>query len=839
MGKLFDQMTALAVAIRRKSGATGKLSISEMTAAVNLINVSSGMNTSDGTADESCILEPYTAYAQNRKIHGSMPDHGSLQKGLTPAESGVQSTSAGYFSEVNIWVDATEAITFTPSNEQQTYDGNKEGKFLKIVTVEPIPSGSITIDGDKVSVSAGYLQEQTLDIQAGSVTVDGPDFIVSAGYLSSGKHTVQPGRVFIDNLKSKVVVNEGYIYPHELDLPGGFQLVKVTNYHPAREEFSDVGSVVVSAGQVQGELDSADFSEIDGIYEVTDETQYRKGLARVFKQQGGKYYLCGYEPENDWGESPHWYIAEKIGSYGYSAKAVYYNKEIPSGIKTWYSEQIGNFQISTTPTIVAISGVTDTTSAVAVTGFDAESTDWITGENVNVSDYSIYPQVGSVYFLQGEKLIGQHIDRELTIPQDGLVRRWKAVGKHFVDTVWGTEMFPDGEISFDELGYAGNNAAPLSKDNSCMYTVNSYSFGLEVTLSAFVKPYYGTGMIFGFGNRDRDQANLALYTTGVTIGSITYLDTNISYGRWNSVVMTLQRTGTDSSSTGVVKVYTNGKLIKEFNSNATQDDFIQSSFVGILNQRAVTYASDNLVSMVDEACVWNRILTDEEIAEMAKGVQTFNWDIPVPEYVQKQPVFHAPLTDTSRYCPTGQAITLNWGEIHPDDPDYSVYFRDGAWYNFMTKDDGSFHYCPLYCNGNHNGFYSGSFTVFVEFCFVDYIDPDYWYSRAKEFKVINSLKVYKVANSSDIMLQYAGVAGSAKIEKGVWVTLAACCDKGTVTLYTDCFQNGQGVIIDTAPADGVVQTGSDLKMGIKNVRFYNRALSFEEIQKLHGRGIEW
>ena len=804
------------------------------------------ISTEDATASASDISAGVTAYVKGKFLTGTLADV------TATIEENVVTIPAGRIRETTI-------LNISPGSV--TIDGDKvsvSAGYLQEETLD-IPAGSITINGDKVSVSAGYLQEQTLDIQAGSVTVDGPDFIVSAGYLSSGKYTAQPGTVFIDKLKNKVVVTEGYIYPHELDIPAGFQLVKITNYNPAREEFTALGSVVVSVGNIEGEYGAADFSDVAGTYVVTPETQYKKGMERIFKQQNGRYYLCGYKPENDWGDSPHWYISETIGNSGWNSKMYFNGNTIPSGANSWYSDAIGNFTMTTTLNYATITGLAETTSAVSVTGFDDENADWFTGDSVVVSDYSIPPQTDGVYFLQGEKLVGQHIDRELNIPQAGLIRRWKTVGKHFVDTKWGTEVLPYGDISFDELGYCGNNAAPFAeKIGSYLSGPNTLSLSTERTYSVFVKPFYNPGnrtvwALASEGNESYGQGMIffwLLSAGNVRVGSCDFaLDSTSSYapGKWNMLTSTVQfKHAVIESGNRItefhMKLYLNGVLdgtldrIADSGRWISNVEYAQGDTMRFFANLNIT--SESFIGQVDEACVWERILTDEEIAEMAKGVQTFDWDIPVPEYVQQQPVFYAPLTDASRYCPTGQTIALNNGEIPPDAPDYAGYFRDGAWYNFITKDDGSVQYCPLYCHGNYKELYSGSFTVCVDFYFVDYIDPDYWYSRAREFQVINSLKVHKVANSSDIMLKYSGVAGSTVIPKGTWVTLVARCDKGTVTLFTSGFQNGQGVTTETAPADGYMQTGPDLKMGIKNVRFYNRALSIEEIQKLSGKVAE-
>jgi hypothetical protein len=128
--------------------------------------------------------------------------------------------------------------------------------------------------------------------------------------------------------------------------------------------------------------------------------------------------------------------------------------------------------------------LTETSLAQSVTAFNPETAEWMEGDAVDISSYSITPQTNGIYFAQGGKLIGQHIDRELHIPQDGLVRRFKAVDGHFVDAVWGTEMMPTGDISYDELGYCGNSAAPMAVKSGSYLSANN-TLGTMYAVAAF------------------------------------------------------------------------------------------------------------------------------------------------------------------------------------------------------------------------------------------------------------------------------------------------------------------------------------------------------------------
>ena len=493
-------MTQLADKIRVKNmGYPYRMSIDKMIELID--NLDYAVWFGDALPGDVSAGMTFSSYSSGKLQTGTMPDTAvsiagnivtvpagrireeqilTVGSGSVTIDGGTVDIKAGYVENGTLTIAASSGLSV--SGAKVTV-----GKgYLSEDDEVTIQSGSAAVNGNTVTITEGYLPEQTVTISSGSVSIDRNKVTVTEGYVQNNTLTVQSGSVTYHPDQSKVIVAEGYISDDEIDIPAGFQLVKVTNYHPAREGFDAVGSVVVSVGNVEGEYGAADFSDVDGTYVVTPETQYKKGMDRIYKQQNGRYYLCGYEPENDWGDSPHWYISETIGNYGWNSKMYFNGNTIPSGANSWYSEMVGNFTMTTTLNIVTVEGLSETTSAVSVTGFDDENADWQTGEAVDVSGYSLTPQTDGIYYLKGGKLIGQHIDRELNIPQDGLVRRWKAVGKHLVETFWGTEMLPDGEISFDESGYCGNTAAPLSKGNSCMYTT---------TLHKIVVVYRGMDMV--------------------------------------------------------------------------------------------------------------------------------------------------------------------------------------------------------------------------------------------------------------------------------------------------------------------------------------------------------
>ncbi len=308
MSSINSKMTALADAIRSKSGVSGKLSISGMTAAVNDIVINSGSDIDlsgvNVTADK--MLSGIVAVgATGQKVTGNIQtvtptvngNTFSVAKGYvetefteTIAESGASSiignkvtVPAGYLSSDRIETIPEAAVTETDSSvtispgyvgEQLSYELGGEDVDLSFVTVtaNDILEGVVAVDSDgnrvdgAIKTVAAYKEGDYVIVPVGNIAEEQTFFIPSSG---GGSSEVEYGYITADGKVQKLdllgdePVESGE--PVEMDIvafvtgqdepaynpetPGGsggtFELAKVTEYVPAVEEFTAPASITI------------------------------------------------------------------------------------------------------------------------------------------------------------------------------------------------------------------------------------------------------------------------------------------------------------------------------------------------------------------------------------------------------------------------------------------------------------------------------------------------------------------------------------------------------------------------------------------------------------------
>ncbi|MBR1953113.1 MAG: hypothetical protein IKA32_11070, partial [Lentisphaeria bacterium] len=288
------------------------------------------------------------------------------------------------------------------------------------------------------------------------------------------------------------------------------------------------------------------------------------------------------------------------------------------------------------------------------------------------------------------------------------------------------------------------------------------------------------------------------------------------------------------------RYYVNGKFVAEM----TRENLLGDPGTLMGGSLIKVGYGGNFIGQIDEACIWDRILTDEEIVDMAKGLEDFNWDIPVKPYVQKQPVLYAPLTDTSKNCPTGQSIHIN--NVQSTEPlSERGFFRDGAYWNYRTNDSGTLEYEYVCIGQNYSSLYtSGSFTVCIDVYVEGYRDGKNWQSYDLETNIIssnaptdaNGIKLCSKKGSNSLFMRFKAIDGGT-VPYNTWTTLIARSDAGKVDLFAGAVKGGYGTVTDHHPFSGYEYVSGPydgLKCAIRNIRCYNRAVTDEEVAELSG-----
>ena len=305
-----------------------------------------------------------------------------------------------------------------------------EGYVSEDLTVT-IPMGRVLVGSDdlddnvivegnysnKVTITEGYHNDRTVTI-GNAVTgytitpsVNGQDILPGTYITGFPLHVEGDANLVPENIKKGVSI---------FGVPGayaaGFELVKVMKYTAYRAELTAPEKVVISGmGTVESEGgDSADFSDVNGTYTVTDDTKYLSGLKRVYKQEGGKYYLCGYDPSGEeFAEySAHWYISTSIGGYGWNARmSCYSSAEITNGAATWSNDMVGEFSVTTSVTNKTYPEQPLVLNGKKVNSYDQTTGQWDCSESSTaLSGCENPPEISQIFAVQNNRTIGNYID---------------------------------------------------------------------------------------------------------------------------------------------------------------------------------------------------------------------------------------------------------------------------------------------------------------------------------------------------------------------------------------------------------------------------------------------
>ena len=435
MGSLNDKMTELADAIREKAlivhvpGITENLlSIDKMIQVVNEdIYAPKDISSLDAEPSDVSIGKKFISWTGDIDT-GTMPDTAAVLDGntVTVPAGRIRTEQTLTLPPGLVSIDGRKVTVTEGYVEEQTLtipEGNVYVDHLGYVVVEAgyledrniyINRGSVTIDGPTVSVGAGYVEDTSLTVPSGSAVVEGPSVKITEGYLTETTLTVQSGSVTISEDKTKVIVEEGYVQSEEIPIPGGFQLVKVTEYTPYRAELTAPSQIVVSGIGTIGSADyGTDGSAANGTYVITEETKYQKGYSRVYKQVDGNYYIAGYDSSaEEWPEyNSHWFIGSSPTSYGGGALLYCEGADIPTDEATWQNMNYGSATVTT-----AITNTTYPEQPLGLYGKTVNSYDETTGQwscaesSTALSGCENPPEISQIFAIQNNRTIGNYID---------------------------------------------------------------------------------------------------------------------------------------------------------------------------------------------------------------------------------------------------------------------------------------------------------------------------------------------------------------------------------------------------------------------------------------------
>lgn len=191
-----SEMTALADAIRTKSGSSGKLTIAKMTAAVNGIIINTGSDidfTGVNVTPDKMLSGTVAINANGQKITGNIDT-------VTPTlTDNVVTVPQGYIS-------SKQTLT-VPEAGELSVSGNKVTVpvgYIKTERNAEIPIVSATLSGNKVTIPAGYNAGQTLTVaEAAAPTISGNVVTVNKGYHAEQK------KVTVGTAKAAAIITPG------------------------------------------------------------------------------------------------------------------------------------------------------------------------------------------------------------------------------------------------------------------------------------------------------------------------------------------------------------------------------------------------------------------------------------------------------------------------------------------------------------------------------------------------------------------------------------------------------------------------------------------------------
>jgi hypothetical protein len=165
---------------------------------------------------------------------------------------------------------------------------------------------------------------------------------------------------------------------------------------------------------------------------------------------------------------------------------------------------------------------------------------------------------------------------------------------------------------------------PISaSDNSYITTNTNCNLTGDQTLTAWVKPTYGTASPhrtvictdknYQYGIKLMNYKNTARWGLWLGWGSSNYeafTSSNINDNTWKMI------TGTWKQSTGIVKLYLNGQYVTQFSTGNTSAISLSTGYIWVGMGYELEFGNgQSYEGKIDSAAIYSRVLTDSEILQ--------------------------------------------------------------------------------------------------------------------------------------------------------------------------------------------------------------------------------
>ena len=481
------------------------------------------------------------------------------------------------------------------------------------------------LEGVKAVNADGELITGTIPSQAAKTYTPGTsNQTIAAGKYLSGKQTIKgDANLKAENIKAGVsIFNVAGSF--EGASSGGESFAKVTEFIAPYDAYSAITKIQVSGlttAYDDNYGEDVDISKYNGTYTVTPATAHETDmLKRVYKHSSEKMYIFHGE-EMEYGDGACWFFARDTGyPSAYSALMYKSGTTLPNGTSSWnkmYADDVTVTLNQVTTNFPAQPLVLNAVSATYNNGA------WSYGSAVTLTEYDLAPAVDGIYLYNGTKLIGDVVDLpfEKWMPTDGLLMYFPLTetGNTVYDRVSKIRLTKVGTViqdgtkqdnAEDSGGFAGTqNAFALPKNFTLSVKVNYTGYGTDgdKCVVDFGRGYSGFGI----------RADLSSDTVkfGLRIGNDSPRQiNNIPRDEEHTITFTFE--GDTDSDYKDCHAYVDG----EERTNMTYEPgaFDQSVMLEILTRYfEETNVWASFPGTIRDVLLYNRILTDEEIATIA------------------------------------------------------------------------------------------------------------------------------------------------------------------------------------------------------------------------------